>query len=74
MKSKLLSLPPANRVASYLTALAALAGALAPVVANLDLTSTLGMLGALAAIVATLREWLKGWRAYEANYATPPRR
>jgi hypothetical protein len=58
-------LPSPNRVAAYLTALAALAGALAPIVADLDLTSTIGVLGGVTAVVAVFREWLKGWREHE---------
>jgi hypothetical protein len=60
-----IKLPPPNRVAAYLTALAALAGALAPVVGDLDLTSTIGVLGGLTAILGVFREWLKGWREHE---------
>jgi len=58
-----------NRIATYLTAGAALAGALAVPVANLDTASTIGILGGVGAIVAVFREWLKGWRGYEWRQA-----
>lgn len=60
-----------NRIAVYLTAIAALATALVPVVANLDLTSMLGIVGALLGIVGVVRKWLDGWQLYEARVADP---
>lgn len=54
-----------NRIAIYLTALAGLCTALAPVVANLDITSTVGIVGGFAGIAAVVREFLVGWRQYE---------
>lgn len=56
----------AGRVAAFLTAIAAIAGGLAPVVADLDVTSTAGVIAAVLAIAGVFREWLKGWRQYEA--------
>lgn len=56
-----------NRVAVYLTALAGLAGALAPVVANLDTRSTVGVLGGLATILTVAVKWLDGWQKHEAR-------
>lgn len=58
-----------NRIAVYLTALAALAGGLAPVVANLDLTSTIGISAGLVAITAVVYKWLEGWQHYESRTA-----
>lgn len=66
-----LKLPPANRIAAYLTSLAALLGALAPVVANLDLASTIGVLGGVLALLGVFREWLKGWRQSEIPTTVP---
>jgi hypothetical protein len=56
-----------NRIAVYLTALAALAGGLAPVVADLDLSSTVGIVAGLASITAAVNKWLSGWQAYESR-------
>lgn len=56
-----------NRVAVYLTSLAALAAGLAPAVANLDLTSTAGLVAGLAALSLVVSKWLTGWQAHEAR-------
>ncbi len=61
------AMPAPNRIAVYLTSLAALLAALAPVVADLDLTSTIGVIGGLAAILGIVRKWLDGWQLYEAR-------
>lgn len=58
-----------NRVATYLTALSGLAAAIAVPVANLDTTSTAGVLGGLAAILAVAYKWLDGWQHHEAQVA-----
>lgn len=60
-----------NRIAVYLTSLAALLGGLAPAVADLDLSSTIGILGGVAAIVGVVRKWLDGWQAHEYAVADP---
>lgn len=60
-----------NRVAVYLTALAGVLGALAPAVANLDTTSTVGVLGGLAVILGIASRWLDGWQKFEARRAAP---
>lgn len=39
--------------------------ALAPVVADLDLTSTAGVIAGIAAIAAVALKWLQGWQQYE---------
>jgi hypothetical protein len=62
-------LPPPNRIAAYLTAGASLAGAAAPVVADLDLASTAGVLGGVAGLIGVYRAWLPGWREHEAREA-----
>ena len=62
-----------NRIAVYLTSIAALAGALAPAVADLDLTSTAGVIAGLLALLGVVRKWLDGWQAYESNYTHPAR-
>lgn len=54
-----------NRIAVYLTAIAALAGGAAPIVADLDLSSTAGVVAGLAALTAVVDRWLKGWQSHE---------
>lgn len=54
-----------NRIAVYLTALAALAAALAPVLADLDTASTAGIIAGLAALAGVVVTWLRGWQRYE---------
>lgn len=56
---------PPNRRAVYLTAVAGLFTALAPAVANLDLTSTAGVIAGLVAITAVVSKWLTGWQNLE---------
>lgn len=58
-----------SRVAVYLAALAALAGGLAPVVANLDWSSTAGVIAAVVAIAGVVAKWLDGRSKWET---TPP--
>lgn len=58
-----------NRIAVYFTALAALAAGLAPVVANLDLTSTVGVIGGVGALALVVSVWLNGWAKYEERTA-----
>lgn len=56
-----------NRIAVYLTILATIAGGLAPVIANMDLSSTAGVVAAILAIAAVVRKWLDGWQSFEAR-------
>jgi hypothetical protein len=56
-----------NRIAVYLTAIAALLGGLAPAVANLDLTSTIGIVAGLGTLLGVVYKWLEGWQKYEAE-------
>lgn len=58
-----------NRVVALLTALCGLAGAVAVPLANLDTSSTVGLLGGLGAITATAVKWLDGWQKHEARVA-----
>ncbi len=62
-----------NRVAVYLTSIAALCAGLAPAVADLDLTSTAGVIAGLLALLGVVRKWLDGWQAYESDYDHPAR-
>lgn len=61
-----------NRAAIYIAALVALAGGLAPIVGDLDWTSTVGVLTAVATIGAVVVKWLDGWQAYEARADVDP--
>lgn len=54
-----------NRIAVYTTAVAALCAGLAPVVANLDIESTIGVIGGIGAIAAVVSTWLYNWGKYE---------
>lgn len=62
-------MPLPNRMAVYLTALAGLATALAPVIANLDTTSTVGVVGGFAGIATVVAVWLNGWSRHEGREA-----
>lgn len=54
-----------NRIAVYLTGAAALAGGLAPAVADLDVTSTAGIAAGLAVLFGVVDRWLRGWQGHE---------
>jgi hypothetical protein len=54
-----------NRIASYLTAAAALLGGIAIPVANLDPESSAGIITGVVGVLVVFREWLKGWRGHE---------
>jgi len=58
-----------NRIAVYLTAIASLATALAPVVADLDTSDTIALATGLAGLVGVVAKWLSGWQAHEAREA-----
>lgn len=60
-----------SRIAVYLAALAALAGGLAPVVANLDWSSTAGVLTAVVAIAGVVAKWLDGRAKWESGGTNP---
>ena len=61
-----------NRIAVYLTVAAGLLGALAPVIADLDIESVAGIAAGLAAIAAVVYKWLEGWQKYEERTALEP--
>ena len=58
-------MPLPNRLATYATALGALALGLLPLVGNLDWQSTTGILGAIVAITGVVSVWLYNWGKYE---------
>ena len=61
-----------NRIAVYFTALAALCAAIVPALANLDTTSTIGIIGGVGALAAVVSTWLVGWQKYEERVALEP--
>jgi protein-S-isoprenylcysteine O-methyltransferase Ste14 len=56
-----------NRVVVILTVLAGIGGAIVPVAANMDWTSTAGVMAGLTAIVVAAVTWLIGWQKAEAR-------
>jgi hypothetical protein len=61
-------------VSSLLAGASALLAAIAPAVANLDVTSTAGLFGGAVVIAGILSQFLKGQRAHEArvgSFAAP---
>jgi hypothetical protein len=60
---------PANRVAAIFAVVAGIAGALAPIIAELDTSSVAGMIGGLVLILATVDRFLKGSQAHEHQQA-----
>ena len=61
----------AGRIATYIGGAGALAAALAPTVANLDLTSTAGLGAGVVALAAVVVKWLDGWQRYEQDVRDP---
>ena len=61
-----------NRIAVYFTALAALCAAIVPAIANLNTTSTIGIIGGVGALAAVVSTWLVGWQKYEERVALEP--
>ena len=60
-----------GRIVTYLGGGAALCTALAPAVANLDLTSTAGLVGGMVALAGVIVKWLDGWQKYESDIRDP---
>jgi hypothetical protein len=56
-----------GRNVALATALVGLIGAAAPVFANLDLSSTAGIVAGLVALSAVAVKYLEGWQRYEAR-------
>jgi hypothetical protein len=67
MGSRIRSFFAPNRVVVYLTALAALAGAVAAVWGDLDWTTTVGVIASLGTLLGVVVKWLDGWQKYEAS-------
>jgi len=60
-----------GRLVAGLTAVAGLCTALAPLVADLDTTSTIGLVGGLGAIAPVIYKWLDNWGRYEQDLRDP---
>ena len=60
-------MPAPNRIAIYLTAIASVATAVSPLVADLDTTSTSALVAGLAGIVIVVFKYLTGWQQFEAR-------
>lgn len=56
-----------NRLVAVALAVCGFAAAVLPVAANLDWTSTAGVLGGLGAVAAAAVTWLLGWQKWEAS-------
>jgi hypothetical protein len=60
-----MKIPAPNRLAVYATIAAGILTAVAPLVADLDTTSTATLIAGLAAIVVAVVKWLTGWQNLE---------
>lgn len=61
----------AGRIATYVGGIGALAAALTPALANLDLTSTAGLAAGVIALAGVVIKWLDGWQKYEQDVRDP---
>jgi hypothetical protein len=61
-----------GRIVTIASLLVGLAGAAAPVVLNLDLTSTAGIVAGIVALSAVIVKYLDGWQQYEARLDGAP--
>lgn len=60
-----------NRIIVGVTFAVGLGGALLPALANLDLTSTVGLIAGLGTVLGVVTKFLTGWQAHEARVADP---
>lgn len=56
-----------NRIVALATAVLSLCVAVLPAIANLDWTSTAGLLTGLAGVCAVALKWLDGWQKHEGR-------
>jgi hypothetical protein len=63
-----------NRVVAVATAVVALALGILPTVADMDWSSTAGVMTSLVVILGVVYKWLEGWQRHEEQIAivTPP--
>jgi hypothetical protein len=54
-----------NRIVVLVAAIFALLGAAAPIIADADWQSTVGIVTGILALVKLVDRWLKGWQAHE---------
>src|SRR5262245_31427595 len=60
-----------GKIVTVLGAVATLAAALAPALANLDFASTGGLVGGVLALAVVVSKWLDGWQKYEQDVRDP---
>lgn len=60
---------PTNRVVALATAILALALGVLPVIADMDWTSTAGIIAGLIAVLGVVAKWLEGWQRHEEREA-----
>lgn len=58
-----------SRIGAYLAGLSGIAGAVAVPIANLDTTSTAGVIAGVVAVLTAYLGWVPGWRAHEDRVA-----
>jgi predicted membrane channel-forming protein YqfA (hemolysin III family) len=58
-----------NRIVAIAATVISLALALLPVVANLDWTSTAGVIAGVLGVLGVTQKWLEGWQKHEARDA-----
>jgi hypothetical protein len=56
---------PTNRIVSIASVVVSLALAVLPVVADLDLSSTAGIIAGIVAVLGVTLKWLNGWQLHE---------
>ena len=56
-----------NRVATLIAIIAGVLTAVVPAVANMDWTSTAGVVGGGFAVVVAIVKWLQGWQNHEQH-------
>jgi hypothetical protein len=61
-----------GRIVALVTIVVGFAGAALPVVANLDLSSTAGVIAGIVALCAVVVKYLEGWQRYEARLDAVP--
>jgi len=61
-----------NRIVAIASVVLSLALAVLPVLADLDWTSTAGVIAGITAILSVTLKWLSGWQQHEAQEAWKP--
>jgi hypothetical protein len=59
-----------NRVVAIATAVIALILGLLPAIANMDTTSTAGIIAGITAVLGVASVWLRGWQKFEDRQST----